>query len=279
MEKIGIFVVGTSPVPIYISMKYYLQSSVDKIFLLATEDDEFSKGSYVYAERLKKTFKEKEIDIEIVSIDRSNLKVINRKVLDLINEINNYDRNVEIYLDFTGGTKLQSAFIRESFERNINTNNTLKLVYVDGYTKKILIKENAIESEVGFDEIEGNDDDENIPQICKLHGFDIGIDENHVEIFRNNKQVVYNFDEIALNEYTVEFVCTLDDKIEQKNWKAKLKLDMFKNIIHSEQVGGDFSILDFKVPKGKEDKYRILMKEFLGIKREIYSDRIYFNGK
>lgn len=277
MEKIGVFVVGTSPLPIYISMKYYLQSSVDKIFLLATEDDEFSKGSYVYAERLKKTFEE--IEIEIVSIDRSNLKVINRKVLDLINEINNYDRNVEIYLDFTGGTKLQSAFIRESFERNINTNNTLKLVYVDGYTKKILIKENAIESEVGFDEIEGNDDDENIPQICKLHGFDIVIDENNVEIFRNNKQVVYNFDEIALNEYTVEFVCTLDDKIEQKNGKAKLKLDMFKNIIHSEQVGGDFSILDFKVSKGKEDKYRILMKEFLGIKREIYSDRIYFNGK
>ena len=119
MNKIGVFIVGTSPLPIYISIKNYLENSGEKIILLATEDSEFSKGTLVYAERLKESFLGE--DVEIVSIDKSNLNIIGTEINKIINSISSLDESSEIYLDFTGGTKLQSAFIREYFENNIDT--------------------------------------------------------------------------------------------------------------------------------------------------------------
>ena len=161
MNKIGVFIVGTSPLPIYISIKNYLENSGEKIILLATEDSEFSKGTLVYAERLKESFLGE--DVEIVSIDKSNLNIIGTEINKIINSISSLDESSEIYLDFTGGTKLQSAFIREYFENNIDTKkDTLTLVYVDGYEKTIKLKDKATskEIEVCFDDIDGADDEE-----------------------------------------------------------------------------------------------------------------------
>ena len=72
MKNVGIFIIGTSPAPIYISIQSYLKNSVDKMIFLATKDDEYSKGTYIYAEKLKKIFYKN--NIEIVDIDRSLLK-------------------------------------------------------------------------------------------------------------------------------------------------------------------------------------------------------------
>lgn len=278
MSKVGVFIVGTSPLPIYISIKNYLENSGEKIILLATEDNEFSKGTLIYAKRLKEAFLEE--DIEIVLIDRSKLKVIGTEVDKIINSISNSDENIDVYLDFTGGTKLQSAFIRESFENNINTKkDNLTIVYVDGYEKTIKLKNKATskDSEVCFDDIEGANDEDEIIKICKLHGYNVEIENDFVNITKDNSRFSCSFDEIYIKEYNLEFVSTLQNKLGKGNGgKGKVKLEIFKNIIHSEQIGGSFAGLELIVPQGEKDKYEKLRNEFLGIKKNIYKDRICF---
>lgn len=281
MKNVGVFIVGTSPSPIYISIRNYLKESVSKIILLATEDNEYSKGTYIYAERLKKVFCEE--NIEIVLIDRSNLKIISGKVDAIIEKISEDKGEVSVYLDFTGGTKLQSAFIRERFEEGINyKKDNLNLVYVDGYAKKINIKEkNKLEpNEVMFDNIDGCDDDEKMQEICFLHGYNLDINDEIVQVISEDEKNVFIFDDIIMKNYDLEFICTLKNKLGKKDdGKNKVKLEMFKNIIHSEQIGGSLSIINFQVPEGREENYRKLKDEFLGIKRNIYANRIYFNSK
>lgn len=279
MNKIGVFIVGTSPLPIYISIKNYLENSGEKIILLATEDSEFSKGTLVYAERLKESFLGE--DVEIVSIDKSNLNIIGTEINKIINSISSLDESSEIYLDFTGGTKLQSAFIREYFENNIDTKkDTLTLVYVDGYEKTIKLKDKATskEIEVCFDDIDGADDEDEMIKICKLHGYSIEIKSSSVKAIRDDGEFSCNFDDVYMKGYNLEFVSTLQYELGEKDsGKGKVKLEIFKNIIHSEQIGGSFANLDLIVPEAKEEKYRKLMNEFLGIKKNIYKDRISFN--
>lgn len=275
MKNIGVFIVGTSPLPIYISMKHYLKKSVDKVYLLATKDDEFSKGTVDYANKIKAAFSE--VDIEIIFIDRSNLKVINKEVTALIEEINNIYTDAEVYLDFTGGTKLQSAVIREKFENYMKDTTRLKLVYVDGYTKKIIIKENNNTIHVEFSDIDGNDEEENISEICKLHGYLFDNNGNEIIITSERNEVKYKFDSIEIEEYTLTLVNTLKNKIE--DGKAKVKLEMFEKVIKSEKVGGAFAVVHFKVDEKKIDKYELLKDEFLGIKKDIYEDRVCFIKK
>lgn len=279
MNKIGVFIVGTSPLPIYISIKNYLENSGEKIILLATEDSEFSKGTLVYAERLKESFLGE--DVEIVSIDKSNLNIIGTEINKIINSISSLDESSEIYLDFTGGTKLQSAFIREYFENNIDTKkDILTLVYVDGYEKTIKLKDKATskEIEVCFDDIDGADDEDEMIKICKLHGYSIEIKSSSVKAIRDDGEFSCNFDDVYMKGYNLEFASTLQYELGEKDsGKGKVKLEIFKNIIHSEQIGGSFANLDLIVPEAKEEKYRKLMNEFLGIKKNIYKDRISFN--
>lgn len=281
MKNIGIFIIGTSPSPIYISIQNYLKNSVDKMIFLATKDDEYSKGTYIYAEKLKKIFYKN--NIEIVDIDRSDLKKIDEKVSKIIESISQYEDSVNIYLDFTGGTKLQSAFIREKFENDINfKKDKLNLVYVDGYDKKIHIKQKS-DIDYGniiFDNIKGCDEDENMIEIASLHGFNLELDNGFVRIVNEDGKSEFTFDDVFMRKYNLEFTTSLKNKIGNNDkGKSKVKMEIFKNIIHAEQVGGSFSIIDFVVEEGKEDTYRRLNDEFLGIKKNVYKNRIYFNSK
>ena len=281
MKNVGIFIIGTSPTPIYISIQSYLKNSIDKMIFLATKDDEYSKGTYIYAEKLKKIFYKN--NIEIVDIDRSDLKKIDNKVNNIIENIKQDEDSVNVYLDFTGGTKLQSAFIRESFENNINfKKDRLNLVYVDGYDKKIRIKQkdDINYKTIRFDNIKGCDEDDNMIEIALLHGFNLDFDNGIVKAINEEGKSEFVFDDVYMREYNLEFIASLQNKIgDNGNGKNKVKLEIFKNIIHAEQVGGSFSILDFTVEDGKEEVYRKLMDEFLGIKKNVYKNRIYFNSK
>lgn len=281
MKNVGIFIIGTSPAPIYISIQSYLKNSVDKMIFLATKDDEYSKGTYIYAEKLKKIFYKN--NIEIVDIDRSDLKKIDNKVNNIIENIKQDEDSVNVYLDFTGGTKLQSAFIRESFENNINfKKDRLNLVYVDGYDKKIRIKQkdDINYKTIRFDNIKGCDEDDNMIEIALLHGFNLDFDNGIVKAINEEGKSEFVFDDVYMREYNLEFTTSLQNEIgDNGNGKNKVKLEIFKNIIHAEQVGGSFSILDFTVEDGKEEVYRKLMDEFLGIKKNVYKNRIYFNSK
>ena len=281
MKNVGIFIIGTSPTPIYISIQSYLKNSIDKMIFLATKDDEYSKGTYIYAEKLKRIFYKN--NIEIVDIDRSDLKKIDNKVNNIIENIKQDEDSVNVYLDFTGGTKLQSAFIRESFENNINfKKDRLNLVYVDGYDKKIRIKQkdDINYKTIRFDNIKGCDEDDNMIEIALLHGFNLDFDNGIVKAINEEGKSEFVFDDVYMREYNLEFIASLQNKIgDNGNGKNKVKLEIFKNIIHAEQVGGSFSILDFTVEDGKEEVYRKLMDEFLGIKKNVYKNRIYFNSK
>lgn len=281
MKNVGIFIIGTSPSPIYISIQSYLKKSVDKMIFLTTKDDEYSKGTYIYAEKLKKIFYKN--NIEIVDIDRSDLKKIDEKVNNIIENITQDEESVNIYLDFTGGTKLQSAFIRESFENNINfKKDILNLVYVDGYDKKIRIKQkdDINYKTIVFNNIKGCDEEDNMNEIALLHGFNLDFDNGIVKVVNEEGKSEFVFDDIYMREYNLEFTASLQNKIgDNGSGKNKVKLEIFKNIIHAEKVGGSFSILDFTVEDGKEEIYRKLMDEFLGIKKNVYKNRIYFNSK
>lgn len=281
MKNVGIFIIGTSPTPIYISIQSYLKNSIDKMIFLATKDDEYSKGTYIYAEKLKKIFYKN--NIEIVDIDRSDLKKIDNKVNNIIENIKQDEDSVNVYLDFTGGTKLQSAFIRESFENNINfKKDRLNLVYVDGYDKKIRIKQkdDINYKTIRFDNIKGCDEDDNMIEIALLHGFNLDFDNGIVKAINEEGKSEFVFDDVYMREYNLEFTTSLQNEMgDNGNGKNKVKLEIFKNIIHAEQVGGSFSILDFTVEDGKEEVYRKLMDEFLGIKKNVYKNRIYFNSK
>ena len=247
--------------------------------------------NYLTSVDYKITFEEKVVvpeneetnleDVEIVSIDKSNLNIIGTEINKIINSISSLDESSEIYLDFTGGTKLQSAFIREYFENNIDTKkDTLTLVYVDGYEKTIKLKDKATskEIEVCFDDIDGADDEDEMIKICKLHGYSIEIKSSSVKAIRDDGEFSCNFDDVYMKGYNLEFASTLQYELGEKDsGKGKVKLEIFKNIIHSEQIGGSFANLDLIVPEAKEEKYRKLMNEFLGIKKNIYKDRISFN--
>lgn len=279
MKNIGVFIVGTSPSPIYISIQNYLKNSSDsKIILLATNDTEIYKGTHIYAEKLKNVFKKQ--NIEIVHIDRSDLRVIGEKINNIIEAIKREEEKVSVYLDFTGGTKLQSAFIREFFESNMNfKKDELRLVYVDGYGKKITIRDRLGQgkSDITFKEIKGCDSKENMEELCYLHGFSLEFNDGYVKAISDDEKMIIKYQEVDMENYTFIFVCELENELldNDKN-KGKVKLEIFENVINAEKIGGDFSHLIFDIKKKDKKKYEKLMKEFLGIKNSIYKERIQF---
>lgn len=276
MKRVGVFIVGTSPLPIYISMKYYLSEKVDKIYFLSTEDNEKTFGTRVFAERLKEAFNEE--DIEIISIDRSDIGTIKRKLNNLKEAVKGLDDSIKLYLDYTGGTKLQSAVIREFFESNSSVYEELILSYVDGYTRNIIRKlvHDERERKIKFSEIEGNEDQENIFNIAKLHGYKV-VEGEKFDVLSLKEQHLFTFDNISIQDFILEFNNKFQYDI--KGGKNKVKLELFNNLTIGERVGGIFSIFDFNVDDDKVDCYQKLRNELFGVNKKNYEDRLYFNGE
>lgn len=276
MKRVGVFIVGTSPLPIYISMKYYLSEKVDKIYFLSTEDNEKTFGTRVFAERLKEAFNEE--DIEIISIDRSDIGTIKRKLNNLKEAVKGLDDSIKLYLDYTGGTKLQSAVIREFFESNSSVYEELILSYVDGYTRNIIRKlvHGERERKIKFSEIEGNEDQENIFNIAKLHGYKV-VEGEKFDVLSLKEQHLFTFDNISIQDFILEFNNKFQYDI--KGGKNKVKLELFNNLTIGERVGGIFSIFDFNVDDDKVDCYQKLRNELFGVNKKNYEDRLYFNGE
>lgn len=272
MEKYGVIIVGASVNPIIISLNNLIEKGMDKIYLLGTMDNSYAngkkiiKGTESICDRIKDIFSE--IDIEKIIIDRSNIKdmkdTIDKNILSKMKERESYEKMV--YLDYTGGTKIQSSFISQYFLYQNIKNFEVIDIYINSDSKKII--EGNKQFTIPLSKINGANSMEIIRMICKVKGFDYDT-------------FIDKFESVKIEEYIIEFDVRLKNKLENKNKnKSKVKMEMFEAIYTAEKVGEEFCKINFIVPNGEKETYEnTLLGEMLGIKKEQYNNRINFEDE
>lgn len=271
MKKFAVVLVGTSIVPIITILNFLWNNQVEKVYLLGTDRENFLEGTKQFCDNLKEHYSNK--DIEVKKIARSNIKdikeVIEKEILKNIEESSSNEK--QLYFDYTGGTKIQAAFIKEYLESRQINNTTIYFTYVDGENNKIKEKTSTGRSCIELSNIDGNSDNENISLICNVKALNI---DDYKKLF----------EKIEMKNFKIKFFYELKNRIEFKNndekGKEKVKLELFQVIYMAEKLGEEFSEIYVYVDDGNEEKYKqILSKEFLGIKYYEYKERINFCNK
>ena len=136
----GIILVGTNINPLVISLNNMFDNNVEKIFLLATSKEKNEKFTENFCDRTIEIFNDK--DLKKILIDKSNINLIKKSIDNEILKVIEEDKDLDkkIFLDFTGGTKIQSAFIKEYIEFKNKDNINYSELYVDGDSGKIITK-------------------------------------------------------------------------------------------------------------------------------------------
>ena len=282
----GIILVGTNINPLIISLNNMFDNNVEKIFLLATPKENYEKSTENFCDRTIEIFKNK--DLKKILIDKSNINLIKKSidngVLKVIEEDKDLDK--KIFLDFTGGTKIQSAFIKEylGFKNKDNANYTE--LYVDGDSKKIITK---IAGNVNccynpINELSMANDNNVIKIISNIKGYEYNKEENSIKDLKTN--VKYKFDYIGIKDFKLYFRRKLKYKLGKyieanKDYenKGKAKLELFQTIIDAEIIGEDFCKIEIIVPDNKDEYRKVLKNQLLGIRKEGLEKRITFKNE
>lgn len=274
MRRVGIILVGTSVNPLVISLNNLWSNDIDKVYLLATKDNERVKGTEEICERAISIFKDKVI--EKVIIDRSNIKIINGIVNNQILEELCVDECEEkvLYIDYTGGTKVQSACIREYLSTVKRSNLIVKELYVNGDKEKV-IEDNG-EREISFCKIEGANEKETIKIVSKLKGYEY-IEEEKV-LKSLNREFECKFDDVKIKDYIFKIYKTIDKTIKEKGGWGTVKLEIFEAIINAEKIGEKFCNIEIRCPKKEAKNYNKILNEMMGIKQIQYDKRIWIKG-
>lgn len=282
MNKYGIVLVGTSVNPLVISIYNLMKNETQKIYLLATKDDYGKKGTEEFADRAIEIFAEKNTHIKFkkVLVDRSNIAKINQIVDEnIILEIDKEEK-CKIYVDYTGGTKVQSAFIREYFSSLKSSNIDISEIYINGDKKQV--------NEDGFDKmpfkmLDGANSKETIKIISEIKDYEFNDNEHLIKSRKTNFEFL--FDDIDIEDYSMKFKKTMKNDIKKKKsngkntyeGKGKAKLELFEIISNAEKIGEEFCKITVITPKGKSKLFEeVLVKEILGIKSYEYSERLSF---
>lgn len=279
----GIILVGTNINPLVISLNNMFDNNVEKIFLLATPKKNYEKSTENFCDRTIEIFCEK--DLNKILIDKSNINLIKKSIDNEILKVIDEDRDLDkkIFLDFTGGTKIQSSFIKEYIGFKNKDNANYRELYVDGDSGEIITK---ISGETNPDhdpikELSMANDINTIKIISNIKGYQYNQEEHSIKNLKTN--VEYKFDYIGIKKFKLCFrkklKYKLGEKIEKNNDyknKGKVKLELFQTIIDAEIIGEDFCKIEFIVPDKKEEYRKVLPNQLLGIRKEVLDRRIKF---
>lgn len=126
-----ICIVGKNPLPNYISALSYCNSNT-KIFLVYT-DEKVSNliSTKVVAQNIQHKLKEKFKYIDLKSCSKNDYLQIDKTMKEIFNSIfrdinklgNTCEEEINIILDYTGGTKIMSAIFYDYFEEDIKDND------------------------------------------------------------------------------------------------------------------------------------------------------------
>lgn len=266
VNKFFIALVGTNPLPVYISALKVCDNETKAILI-------HTKGKTLYDEKVIGT---KEVaknigdelhkkisgmDIKLVECDKSDPKRI-REVLDNIKENELKNLQSDIYIDYTSGTKMMSSTIYMYF-KNLEKQNIYKDIYfsyVDNTTSKLLIEK---KDSFGLNKI-FEENDVTIENIINLHGYkfkekyeekelkDMGIKYIDVDTsFTNGIREISGY-KVFCKDFKV---CLFKDSVESEKRRCKMELFIMKD--DSEKLGGSEAKMMYKCKCEKEDKEKI----------------------
>lgn len=240
-----ILLVGTNPLPNYISSLTSIKD-IGTIFLIYTKEDDVSMSTKIVAENTENEIKKKLLNVLVIKqeIDKSNIRTIKStlqdKILNKILEENCEYDELNICLDFTGGTKILAVQSYEFFKdaEKKYENFQIDFSYVDSNIKKIIYEKNySIEFE--YASLKYN---VSIDNILNLHGYRIiNIEDNtlsKIEIEDFYKKDKFSIDEIYLKDFTICIVIK-----SQKKSRGTCKLELFEGRNNSIKIAGELSYL------------------------------------
>lgn len=279
----GIILVGTNINPLIISLNNMFDNDIEKIFLIATSKENNEKSTEDFCDRTIEIFKDKLLKKVITHKTNINLikKSIDNEILKIIEEDNDIDK--KIFLDFTGGTKIQSAFIKEYIGFKNKNNINYSEFYVDGDSKEIIRKglEDSMPVYEPIEDLSMANNSDIINIISYIKGYEYDKEKYLIRNLKTN--IKYKFDYIKVENFNMCFRKKLKYKLgkyieNSKDYegKGKVKLELFQTIINAEIIGEDFCKFEIGVPDNIEKYENVLPNQFLGIRKEWLEKRIDF---
>jgi len=253
--------IGTNPLPAFITiLKNYHENT--KIFLIYTEYSESNVGSKIIAENLKVVLEEKipGIDVSLMKCDKSNTRIINGCIKDLLKCIETLmdENKCELILDYTSGTKAMSAIFAEKVLHADIENLSTYISYVDDNQNVILEDTKLIgKSSIVLVRDAVRNMDVSIEDVVRIHGYKISnpvkenMDENNIRhidgpiVFENNIGNRISADEVYLIDCKIA-VCFKSRYFGMKERVGKLKMELFEYKDKAEKLGGNRSIILYK---------------------------------
>lgn len=254
IKKLNYYIalVGKNPLPIYISGLEFIDANT-KVYLLYTKED-CSASSEKVAKNIKASLINKDIvedSISLVSCDKSNFVEIESSLEEIYKNIqDNLDRfdDMNVYIDYTGGTKMMSAVTYNYFKEKSSELGYINFfgIYVSSSAQRVFLNKleyyERITSETYCfsniaEKMKVDDND-----IVSLHGFSLKNYNNKIIAINNedNTEIDCELINISLDNFTIETTFAIELEL-NKNGKLKLgdlvgKYFKCKDI--SEKLGG-----------------------------------------
>lgn len=189
MEKYYVALVGKNPMPIFMSALHLCDKDTN-IYLIYSKEDDLNISTKRVAENIKREIEGRikpRKSVGLLECGKSNVKEIidsAEKVLIDITSKESYKQggyhSAEVYVDYTGGTKIMSALIYDYFNNKKEAKMDTYLVYVSNNKRTLYINRNdgADERKINLNlkEISNQDKPQDKPivdSITNLHGYDV----------------------------------------------------------------------------------------------------------
>lgn len=272
MKNYLIVLAGFNPLPNYISiMSNIKENQYNELFIVYTRDSENYLGTEKIAINLKRVIEKRLNNIEInsITIDKSDPRLIDEKIEEILNNISCKNEEWEEYsiiLDYTGGTKILSSKFYSMLKEYQNEESTVNKLfnYVDAKRGKVSnMNSSGVESIINKDIILSPE------EIIELHGFKI------VEKSQDKIKLIDQEDkDIEVSKLEVEesnLKCTFNFLEDEKIGAAKLRI--FKARDYTVRLGGDQAITVIKTVLVEKDR-NILKKDFDRSIKNYVEDRL-----
>lgn len=263
-NKFFIALVGTNPLPVYISALKICDNATKAILIhTKTLNDEKIIGTREIAKNIGNELHKKisGMDIKLVECDKSDPKKI-EKALDEIEENDLKNLQSDIYIDYTGGTKMMSSTIYMYF-KNLKKQNIYKGIdfgYVDNTASKLLLERGG-----NFDLSEiFKKNNVTIENIINLHGYKFK--EKYEEKELKGTGIKYIDEDTSFTNGIREIrgykvfckdfkICLFKDSKESEKSKCKMELFIMKD--DSEKLGGSEAKMIYRCKCKNESKRKI----------------------
>lgn len=248
-----ILLVGTNPIPNYISAFAFAKQKSCIYLVHTTADLDGAIGTESIASNIKRILieKEKDVDVRLVKSDKSNGNKINsifNKILDEISLDKSFNGKT-IHINYTGGTKAMAShgyFKLKDYEKRYSDKFKYIYSYIDSEKNSVIYEINGQFFAISLDDI-SNYVNPKIHDICSIHGFTIDdytyngeidgievIKNSNISRKENTSNEKFNFKAVYRQNFNI--YC-LRETENTRNSECKMDLFILKD--NADKIFGD----------------------------------------